>query len=148
VVRTGGFDVTPKLSVHARGTIARVEARATATTSARASATTGLAVNYAIRPSHVQARRPHERRALRDDVPRNPTPNRLRLAIGSRAWWPVSSALQSCLYGLLEFLGSSEPVDCGLPRNRGTRGTRGTRRSALGALPSPLCYSERGAAEC
>jgi hypothetical protein len=68
-----GFDVTPKLSVHARGTIARVIAPSNGhDVRARITDDLGLSVNYAIRPSLLFKVEGHTNEGLmRDDVPRN-----------------------------------------------------------------------------
>jgi hypothetical protein len=66
-----GFDVTPKLSVHARGTLARVEAPGSGH-HARVSDDLGLAVNYAVHPSLLFKVEGHTNEGLlRDDLPRN-----------------------------------------------------------------------------
>jgi hypothetical protein len=68
-----GFDVTPRISVHARGTVARVQAWINGhDVRARVSDDLGLAVNYAIHPSLLFKVEGHTNEGLlREDVPRN-----------------------------------------------------------------------------
>ena len=68
-----GYAVTPKLSVHARSTVARVEIPINGHDwRARVSDDLGLAVNYAIHPSLLLKIEGHTNEGLlRDDVPRN-----------------------------------------------------------------------------
>jgi hypothetical protein len=68
-----GFDVTPKLSVHARGTVARVEVPVDGhDLHARIADDFGLSVNYAVHPSLLFKVEGHTNEGLlRDDVPRD-----------------------------------------------------------------------------
>lgn len=68
-----GFDVTPKLSVHARSTIARVEAPINGhEVHARISDDIGLSVNYAVHPQLLFKVEGHTNEGLlRDDRPRD-----------------------------------------------------------------------------
>jgi hypothetical protein len=68
-----GFDVTPKLSVHARSTVARVEAPVAGhDVHARISDDIGFSINYAVHPQLLFKVEGHTNEGLlRDDVPRN-----------------------------------------------------------------------------
>ena len=68
-----GFDVTPKISIHARSTIARVEVPVNGhDLRARVSDDFGLALNYAVHPSLLFKVEGHTNEGLlRDDVPRD-----------------------------------------------------------------------------
>ena len=82
-----GFDVTPKLSVHARGTVARIEVPINGhDLHARISDDLGLAVNYAVHPSLLLKLEGHTNEGLlREDLPRNlyAEPSRTRYWIAS-----------------------------------------------------------------
>jgi hypothetical protein len=82
-----GFDVTEKLSVHARGTVARFEAPINGhDVRARISDDIGLSVNYALQPSLLFKVEGHTNEGLlRDDMPRNlyAEPSRTRYWIAS-----------------------------------------------------------------
>lgn len=68
-----GFDVTPRISLHARSTVARVQVPSNGhNLKAPISDDLGLAVNYAIHPSLLLKVEGHTNEGLlRDDVPRN-----------------------------------------------------------------------------
>lgn len=82
-----GYAVTPRVSVHARGTVARIRVRSYGhTVQARVSEDIGLALNYSIRPSLLFKVEGHTNEGLlRDDVPRNlyDAPTRTRYWIAS-----------------------------------------------------------------
>lgn len=68
-----GFDVTSRVSIHARGTVARVEVPINGhDLTAKVSDDLGLSVNYAMRPSLLLKLEGHTNEGLlRDDLPRN-----------------------------------------------------------------------------